>query len=118
MPPRDSRERLPHRRATLSRQRKCYERIPRLRPRLSPSAGGDDDVLLPVHHVRAWRRIPAGGELVIPEQLSGRLVERVEFFVLGPANEDQAAGGDDGAAEVFGAGGRDALGGQLGVFAE
>src|SRR5688572_6330635 len=99
-------------------KREGDERIPALGPLFPPAAGGDQDVLFAAGHVGAGGGVAAGGEFGAPEELAGFGVEGVEHFVLGAADEDQAAAGDDGAAEAFGAGLGDAPGGELGELAQ
>src|SRR3712207_8789963 len=45
---------------------------------LAAAAGRDGDVLAAVDHIGRGRGITAGFQLVLPEQLPGALVERVE----------------------------------------
>ncbi|WP_433983767.1 hypothetical protein RBB78_23855 [Tunturiibacter empetritectus] len=55
----------------------------------------------------------------MPEEGAGAAVEGAEGVVeVGGGDEDDAAGGDDGTAVVFGAGVFEALGGELGIVAE
>ena len=54
----------------------------------------------------------------MPKKFAGCFVEGVELFIFGAADEDEAAGSDDGAAEIFRAGLRNAARGQFGKFAE
>ena len=74
--------------------------------------------MLTVDGISAGGGVAAGGKLVFPEELSVAFVEGVELFILAAADKDQSPGGDDGAAEILGAGGGDAFGGQLGELAQ
>src|SRR5258706_8146732 len=62
------------------------------------STRGDDDVLFVLHHIRHRRRVDAGSCLVLPQQVSGRRVERLEEPVA-LAEEHQAPGGGERAAD-------------------
>src|SRR5271168_4888205 len=69
------------------------------------AAGGDDDELAAVDLVGGGSGVAGEGERGFPEKLAGGFVEGAEFFVeVGGADEEKAAGGDDGAAVIFGAG--------------
>src|SRR3569832_435048 len=71
------------------------------------AAGGDDDVLAIVDFERGGRGVAAGFHLELPKELAGFFVVGVVAFVHGGADEDESPGGDEGAADVEGAGGRE-----------
>src|SRR6185503_11557376 len=95
------------------RQRKGDEAVARLRALLAASAGGDANILLPIHRIRTRRGIAACRKLVFPQQLPVALIKGVELLVLAPADKNQSPGRDNGAAKILRAGGGDALGGQF-----
>src|SRR5690349_14061086 len=102
----------------LLRQCKSHEGIARPGPQLARAAGGDDDELAALRTVGRWGCVAAGGEGVLPEEFAGVLVEGVDPLVERPGDEDEAAGRDDGTAEVLGPRPRNAPLGQLGMFAQ
>src|SRR6266581_92757 len=62
------------------------------------SAGGNGDVLFALHRVGHRRRVDAGSGLVLPQQASGRRVQRLEKAVA-LAEEHQTPGGGERAAD-------------------
>ena len=64
------------------------------------TARHDDEVLASILLVGHRRGLAAGGELGLPHRLSAFDVDRADQIVGRGRDEDQAAGGDDGAAIV------------------
>src|SRR4030095_4716573 len=88
-----------------SGQRERDDLRSRRRAQVAAAAGGDDDVLtLVLAEERHGDGVRAGVELRLPELLARLRFERAEPAVDGGADEDQAAGGGDAAADVQGPG--------------
>src|SRR5690349_6824698 len=90
------------------RQCKCHKAVARLRAQFAATACRNGDVLAAFDGVSAWRRVTASVEFVLPKEFAVLLIECVEFFVFRSPNENQAAGRNNRAAEIFRAGLRNA----------
>src|SRR6266581_5057351 len=82
----------------ISGQREYDDAVAALEVDLRISARGNGDVLLVLHHVGHRRRVDAGSGLVLPQQASGRGVQRLEKAVAF-AEEHQTPGGGERAAD-------------------
>src|SRR5687767_5360835 len=96
-------------------QSECHKGVAGFGAELAGAAGGDEDVLAAADHIGRRRGVAADGEIVLPERLARFLVERAKALVFGGGDKDEAAGGDNRAAEGFRAGLRDAAGFQFRV---
>src|SRR6185437_14318395 len=84
-----------------------------------PAAGRDYNILLPIDHVRRRRGIPGKRQFRLPQQFSGRFIERVEFLIeVRRADKNNSARGDNRPAVIFAAGVRYALRDQRRILAE
>jgi hypothetical protein len=89
------------------------------RLRIFASAGGDDHILTTVHFVSGGSGVARERQRGLPQQSASGFIESAKFFVeAGGADEDQAAGGYDGAAVIFGAGIFHSLHSEFREFAE
>src|SRR5439155_1454435 len=82
----------------ISGQREYYDAVAALEVELRISARGDGDVLFAPHHVGHRRRVDAGAGLVLPQQVTGRRVQRLEEPVA-LAEEHDTPGSGKGAAD-------------------
>ena len=84
-------------------------RVTRTRHRLplrewvkSCRSGGDDDILLSVHHISCRGGSPRVGQLPFPQQFSASAIEGVEFVVEeGGPDEKESTGSHDRPPVVF-----------------
>src|SRR5690606_41462883 len=102
---------------SVSRQGEGHVGVSRFRVHL-PSPGGDHHVLLPIDLVPGGGRVPACGELRLPEHFARLRVQSPKHFVSRGADEDEPSSRNHGPSVVLEARLRYAPRRQLRIFAQ